>query len=85
MEKTYGLYNSNGEIVSDVHSVSAENQLEALVAMCLRHNHDLSDEQTDKVDQEQVTKPSLADVKKKVAEKKSSTDHTDKKTKLNGR
>ena len=40
---TYGLYNTNGEIVSDVHSVSAENKLEALVAMCLRYNHENHD------------------------------------------
>ena len=40
---TYGLYNSNGEIISDVHSVSAENKLEALVAMCLRYNHENHD------------------------------------------
>lgn len=43
MEKTYGLFNSAGEIVSDVHSVSAENKLEALVAMCLRYNHENHD------------------------------------------
>lgn len=40
---TYGLYNTNGEIVSDVHSVSAENKLEALIAMCLRYNHENHD------------------------------------------
>lgn len=40
---TYGLYNTNGEIVSDVHSVSAENKLEALLAMCLRYNHENHD------------------------------------------
>lgn len=43
MEATYGLYNSAGEIVSDVHSVSAENKHEALIAMCLRYNHENHD------------------------------------------
>lgn len=43
MKKTYGLFNDAGEIVSDVHSVSAENKLEALAAMCLRHNHENHD------------------------------------------
>lgn len=44
---------------------------------------DLSGELTDKA--EQVTKPSLADVKKEVAEKKNSVDHTGSKKKDNGR
>lgn len=47
--------------------------------------YDLSNELTEKAEQEQVTKPSLADIKKKVAEKKNSPEHTDKKTKSNGR
>ena len=41
--ETYGLFNSAGEIVDDVHSVSAENKLEALIAMCLRYNHENHD------------------------------------------
>lgn len=40
---TYGLYNTNGEIVSNEHSVSAENKLEALITMCLRYNHENHD------------------------------------------
>lgn len=40
---TYGLVNTDGEMVSDVHSVSAENKLEALIAMCLMYNHENHD------------------------------------------